>query len=206
VLLPSGVWDLTALFEGEELVFAREIVAGVFERMRLKIIWDPHGQREGAGWIPALEQPQAAAGRMRWTTDARGQRTVSAGSPGLPGGACATDTIEVETLGPGYWRYTCSNQRRHPGSAAWTWEGTATSRSDEEAAAGGKTEELGLYDDLPSCLVPGEPFHRVRGRRVSIQPTPPEVYEQLLSDYGHTRLARTGSSLPRRSSRRRSAN
>ena len=40
VLMPTGVWDLEALTEEEELVFAREAVAQLFERLRMKIVWD----------------------------------------------------------------------------------------------------------------------------------------------------------------------
>lgn len=41
VLMPTGVWDLEALAEGEALMFAREAVAQLFDRLRMKIVWDP---------------------------------------------------------------------------------------------------------------------------------------------------------------------
>ena len=41
VLMPTGVWDLVALAEGEGLTFAREAVAQLFDRLRVSIVWDP---------------------------------------------------------------------------------------------------------------------------------------------------------------------
>lgn len=41
VLMPTGVWDLLALAEGETLKFARETVAQLFDRSRVSIVWDP---------------------------------------------------------------------------------------------------------------------------------------------------------------------
>jgi hypothetical protein len=39
VLMPTGVWDLSALAEGEKLAFARDVVAQLFERLRVTIVW-----------------------------------------------------------------------------------------------------------------------------------------------------------------------
>lgn len=41
VLMPTGVWDLEALTDEEELVFVREAVAQLFEGLRVNIVWDP---------------------------------------------------------------------------------------------------------------------------------------------------------------------
>lgn len=41
VLIPTGVWDLVALAEGEALMFAREVVAQLFDRLRVSVVWDP---------------------------------------------------------------------------------------------------------------------------------------------------------------------
>jgi len=41
VLMPTGVWDLAALAEGEALEFAREAVAQLFDRLRVSVVWDP---------------------------------------------------------------------------------------------------------------------------------------------------------------------
>lgn len=41
VLMPTGVWDLAALCEGEALEFTREAVAQLFDRLRVRIVWDP---------------------------------------------------------------------------------------------------------------------------------------------------------------------
>jgi hypothetical protein len=41
VLMSTGVWDLVALAEGEAATFAREVVAQLFDRLRVSIAWDP---------------------------------------------------------------------------------------------------------------------------------------------------------------------
>lgn len=41
VLMSTGVWDLAALAEGEASTFAREVVAQLFDRLRVSIVWDP---------------------------------------------------------------------------------------------------------------------------------------------------------------------
>lgn len=101
---------------------------------------------------------------------------------------CARDDlISVDTIGPGLWQYTCTNGRHPDGSSRW--QSSVTDRLDEPAAEG-KAADLGLYEDLPRCLVPGEAFveygiveHRYRDLR-------PDVYEQLVRDYSHTRIER----------------
>lgn len=40
VLMPTGVWDLVALAEGEALMFARGVVARLFDRLRVSIVWN----------------------------------------------------------------------------------------------------------------------------------------------------------------------
>jgi hypothetical protein len=47
VLMPTGVWDLEALTEEEALVFAREAVAQLFERLRVKIVCDSTPRTRG---------------------------------------------------------------------------------------------------------------------------------------------------------------
>jgi hypothetical protein len=41
VLMPTGVWDLAALGEGEGLEFARQAVAQLFGRLRVSVVWNP---------------------------------------------------------------------------------------------------------------------------------------------------------------------
>jgi hypothetical protein len=96
------------------------------------------------------------------------------------------DSITVDAIGPGLWRYTCSNRRRHPDYKPWPWLSTATDKLDEEATDD-LASELGLYDDLPQCIIRGEPFveygiveHRYSQHR-------PKVYGELVDKYGHTR-------------------
>src|SRR2546430_15705202 len=68
------------------------------------------------------------------------------------------DYLSVSTLGPGLWRFECANPRcRRPDGKAMAWESTTTARRDDSSSEG-KAEELGLYQDLLLCLVPGEPY------------------------------------------------
>jgi hypothetical protein len=100
---------------------------------------------------------------------------------------CARDELDIEPLGPLLWRYTCTNAR-HPGGS-FSWQGTATDAVDEPATEG-KAADLGLYEDLPRCLLPGEPFVEygvVEHRYGELQP---RVYQQLIDDYSHTRIER----------------
>ncbi len=97
------------------------------------------------------------------------------------------DRIEIEAIGPALWRYTCWNDR-HP-RGAYVWQATATERVNQPAMEG-KTAELGLYEDLPRCLVQGEAYveygvveHRYGELR-------PQVYQRLIADYSHTRIER----------------
>jgi hypothetical protein len=60
----------------------------------------------------------------------------------------------------------------------------------DEPAMEGKAADLGLYEDLPLCLIANEPFveygiveHRYSEMR-------PAVYQRLLDDYSHTRIQR----------------
>ena len=41
VLVSTGVWDLVALAEGEAATFAREVVAQLFDRLRVSVVWNP---------------------------------------------------------------------------------------------------------------------------------------------------------------------
>jgi len=80
-------------------------------------------------------------------------------------------------------RYTCTASKHGP---PFAWTGTATS-SLEEPGAENKTEELGLYIDLPHCLVVGEPFVEYGIVEDRYSRMRPEVYATLIADYGHTR-------------------
>ena len=96
------------------------------------------------------------------------------------------DAIEVETLAPGAWRYTCGNERRHGARGPWSWIGREVS-SPEEDVVEGKAAELGLYDDLPRCLVAGEPFVEYGIVEYRYSKLRPSTYKRLIDDYGHTR-------------------
>lgn len=101
---------------------------------------------------------------------------------------CSQDgSITIEPIGPGLWRYTCAN-RRHP-SGSYSWQSTITDRLDEEVVEG-KAADLGLYEDLPRCLVPREPFVEYGIVEYRYSELRPSVYQQLIRDYSHTRIER----------------
>jgi hypothetical protein len=101
---------------------------------------------------------------------------------------CARDDpIRIEPIGPGLWLHTCEN-KRHPGGS-FSWQGTATERLDEPAVEG-KAADLGLYEDLPLCLVRGEPFVELGIVEHRFSQLRPSVFQQLLDDYSHTRIQR----------------
>jgi hypothetical protein len=54
----------------------------------------------------------------------------------------------------------------------------------------GKTAELGLYEDLPRCLVKGEAFVEYGVVEYRYSQLRPDVYQRLLDDYSHTRIER----------------
>jgi hypothetical protein len=71
------------------------------------------------------------------------------------------------------------------------WQTTAAKESIDEALMGGKSEELGLYDDLPQCLSGGDPWVEYGVVEYRYSQLRPRVYAQLLAEYGHTRLGPT---------------
>ena len=93
------------------------------------------------------------------------------------------DPITIEPIADGIWRYTCSNTVKH---SVYTWSGTATSAMDDPTTDN-KAEGLGLYSDLPHCLVPGEPFVEYGVVEYRFSLLRPDVYAELIDDYGHTR-------------------
>jgi hypothetical protein len=95
------------------------------------------------------------------------------------------DLISVQPLGPGVWQYTCLN-KKHPGGS-FGWQATAA-ETLYEPPTDDKAAGLGMYDDLPLCLVPGEPFVEYGVVEHRFSQLRPEVYEQLIRDYSHTRL------------------
>lgn len=84
---------------------------------------------------------------------------------------------------PDAWLYTCSSGRHHPDGGSYTWpvpiENVVASRD-------GIMSDLGLFDDLPRCLIKGEPWveHGVVEYRYKL--LRPDVYfDELLPRYGH---------------------
>jgi len=95
------------------------------------------------------------------------------------------DEVERASVAPGVWRYTCSGGRSHSDPLVWERDAGGA----ELPEWGGITAELGLYDDLPTCLIAGEVFVEygiVEHRYAELRP---DVFRQLLERYGHTRIA-----------------
>ncbi len=100
---------------------------------------------------------------------------------------CGNDE-EITVTGlaiPGRWLYICSAIGKfHVEPYQWNIP------CEQPLAAGdGITAELGLYDDLPRCVTPGEPWveygiveHRYKRLR------PDVYYDELLPRYGHTKI------------------
>lgn len=101
--------------------------------------------------------------------------------------ATTVSSIGIIPLGPGVWRLTCSNPKHPHGS--YTWEATTAARI-EAPPTDDKAARLGMYEDLPACLVAGEPFAEYGVVEYRFSQLRPEVYEQLIGDYSHTRLQR----------------
>jgi hypothetical protein len=78
------------------------------------------------------------------------------------------------------WVYTCTAKRH---ASPYQWAVKVEERGDGRE---GITAELGLYDDLPRCVVPGEPWveHGVVEHRYKL--LRPDIYfDELLPRYGH---------------------
>jgi hypothetical protein len=98
------------------------------------------------------------------------------------------DFIETETLGPSFWRYTCTRScRQHAEPVSWT--GSTPDAPVDMELTYNKAEELGLPNDLLRCLEHGEPFveYGIVEYRYATKVNP-DVYAQLVADYGHTAL------------------
>lgn len=91
------------------------------------------------------------------------------------------DDVTTKTLAPGLWSYHCAY-------CSFEWH-SSTAVDDGLADAEGITAELGLYDDLPKCLVPGEPFVEYGIVEYRYERLRPKVFAQLLERYGHVRIA-----------------
>lgn len=97
------------------------------------------------------------------------------------------DDVTMVVLGPGMWNYTCTGHT-HPDPFQWQSSSSSASTAERELL-GGKSEALGLYDDLPACLVPGEAWVEYGVVEWRYSQRNPRIYQQLLDDYGHTRIA-----------------
>lgn len=82
---------------------------------------------------------------------------------------------------PGEWDFTCTGTTGH--TAPYTWHVTA---QHDFVGREGITAELGVYDDLLSCLHPGDPWveHGVVEHRYK-QLRPDVYFGELIPTYGH---------------------
>jgi len=100
----------------------------------------------------------------------------------------AEDFVQIETLGPCLWRYTCTRScKQHADPYSWIGS-TADAPADMELTYN-KAEDLGLPNDLLTCFEHGEPFveYGIVEYRYAAKANP-TVYKQLVEDYGHTSL------------------
>ncbi len=96
--------------------------------------------------------------------------------------------VNAVPLGPGLWEFTCTGGSRHV--EPFNWQTTAAKDSVDEEWMGGKSEELGLYDDLPQCFNGGDPWVEYGVVEYRYSQQRPRVYAELLGEYGHTRIGR----------------
>ena len=95
------------------------------------------------------------------------------------------DYVTSVHLGEGAWEHTSAGPK-HDGPRVWP---EVVDSGVDPLALEGLTQEWGLYDDLPKCVVAGEPLveygvveHRYRDLN-------PNRYHFLLDRYGHTAIA-----------------
>lgn len=103
--------------------------------------------------------------------------------------SCGVDeSIRTEVIGPSSWRYTCTRScRQH--AEPYSWLGSTPDAPFDEELSYNKAEELGLPNDLLTCLEHGQSFveYGVVEYRYATKANP-AVYKQLVEDYGHTAL------------------
>jgi hypothetical protein len=95
--------------------------------------------------------------------------------------------VTVVPIGPNIWEFTCASGSSHV--EPYRWQTTAAKERLDDVLLTGKSEELGLYDDLPACLAAGEPWVEYGVVEYRYSKRRPTTYERLLRDYGHTRIA-----------------
>lgn len=94
------------------------------------------------------------------------------------------DVVMFPAGDAGVWNFTCTATTGH--AEPYTWPVTVEAKM---AGRQGITAELGLYDDLPRCLHPREPWveHGILEHRYKL--LRPDVYfDKLLPRYGHVAL------------------
>lgn len=96
---------------------------------------------------------------------------------------CGHDDHVRPAVGPDgdAWLYTCSEGRHHPDSGPYVWAVPI-----EAAVGDGIMERLGLFDDLPRCLIDGEPWVEHGAVEYRYKLLRPDIYfNELLPQYGH---------------------
>jgi hypothetical protein len=94
------------------------------------------------------------------------------------------DYVQSAHLGDGLWEHRCSGPQHVD---ARTWQETVGGSVDELALEG-LAQEWGLYDDLPRCLVPGEPMVEYGVVEHRYKELNPACYRALVARYSHTSL------------------
>jgi hypothetical protein len=94
------------------------------------------------------------------------------------------DDVTTVHLGDGVWQHVCTG-RAHPEPRVWE---ESTSGGVDDLALEGLASEWGLYDDLPKCLVPGEPLVEYGVVEYRYKQFNPVRYAALVDRYSHTCL------------------
>jgi hypothetical protein len=99
---------------------------------------------------------------------------------------CANDdAVNSAKLAPGIFQYTCSAVERHPKSEPLVWE--RDTKGASLPAWGGVMGELGLFQDLPQCLVQGEPPVEYGVVEHRYERLFPQAFAAVLQRYPHRR-------------------
>ena len=95
------------------------------------------------------------------------------------------DDVTTVHLGDGAWRHVCNGSGH---SEPRIWEEEVVSSGVDDLALEGLAQEWGLYDDLPKCVITGEPFVEYGIVEYRYKQLNPARYAALIGRYSHTKV------------------
>lgn len=96
------------------------------------------------------------------------------------------DVVAVD-LGGGLLEYPCQRTRHDGGAFVWTRVSAQLGAPDRDAREGtGLAAELGMYDDLPQCLIAGEPWVEYGIVERRYREAWPDAFAKVVERYGHS--------------------